>query len=89
MCCQDRVGLTQEQTLYVLMKRIVQVNIKRQYYQPSVKNVILMSEKTVLSDIISAVNWKGNRLYDIFAIKVAFSGLYFVFRVFLLICYLF
>ena len=89
MCCQDRVGLTQEQTLYVLMKRIVQVNIKRQYYQPSVKNVILMSEKTVLSDIISAVNWKGNRLYDIFAIKVPFSGLYFVCRVFLLISYLF
>ena len=31
---------------------------------------------------------KGNRLYDIFAMEVPFSGLYFLFRVFLLISYL-
>ena len=40
-----------------------------------VKNVILMSAKTVSSDIILLVNQKGNRLYDI--CQVAFSGLYF------------
>ena len=48
-----------------------------------------MSAKTVSSDIIPIVNQKGNGLYDIFAMKVAFSGLYFVFRAFLLISYLF
>ena len=51
------------------------------------ENVILMSAKTVSSDIIPIVNQKANRLYDIFAMKVAFSGLYFVFRVFLLIAF--
>ena len=34
------------------MKRMVQANIKRQNYQASVKNIILMSAKTVSSDII-------------------------------------
>ena len=46
------------------------------------ENVILMSAKTISSDIIPVVNQKGNRLYDIFAMKEAFSGLTFVFRVF-------
>ena len=57
------------------MKRIVQTNIKRQKHQTSVKNVMFMSAKTVLDDIILVVNQKGNRLYDIFAMKVAFSSL--------------
>ena len=35
------------------------------------------------------VNRKGNTLYNIFVMKVAISGLNFVFRVFLLISYLF
>ena len=52
-----------------------------------------MSSKTVLSSIIPAVvNQKGNTLYNLFAMKVAFSSLYFVFSVFfvfLLIFYLF
>ena len=43
-----------------------------------------MSAKTISSDITPKVNRKGNRLYDIFAMKVAFSSFYFVFRVFLL-----
>ena len=47
-----------------------------------------MSAKSVLSDIITVVNQKGDRLYDIFATKVAFSGLYVVLRIFLLISYL-
>ena len=64
------------------MKKIVQANIKRQ--QTFGKNVMFMSAKTVLSDIIPIVNRKGNRLYDLFAMKVAFSSFYFVFRVFLL-----
>ena len=34
-----------------------------------------MSAKTVSSHIIPVDNRKGNRLYDIFAMKVAFSGL--------------
>ena len=75
--CQDRVGLTHGQSLFVLKKRMVQVNIKRQNYQTSVKNVILMAAKTVSSDIIPVVNQKGNRLYNIFAMKIALSGLYF------------
>ena len=75
--CQDRVGLTHGQSLFVLKKRMVQVNIKRQNYQTSVKNVILMTAKTVSSDIIPVVNQKGNRLYNIFAMKIALSGLYF------------
>ena len=66
------------------MKRIVQANIKRQKHQTSVKNVIFMSAKTVSSDIILIVNRKGNRLCDIFAMKVPFSSFYFVFRVFIL-----
>ena len=78
----------------MLMKRIVQANIKRQKHQTSVKNVIFVSAKTILSNIISTVNWKGNyitliRLYEIFAMKVAFSSIYFVFTVFLLIFDLF
>ena len=89
LCCQDRVGLTHEVALYVLMKRMAQVNIKTQKHQISVKNVMLMSVKTVSSNIIPTVNQKGNRLYDIFAMKVAFSDLYFVFRVSLLKSYLF
>ena len=66
------------------MKRIVQANIKRQKHQNSVKNVMFMSAKTVSSDITPIVNRKGNRLYDTFAMKVAFSSFYFVLRVFLL-----
>ena len=38
--------------LHVLMKEIVQANIKRQKHQTSVKNVMFMSSKSVLSDII-------------------------------------
>ena len=38
-----------------------------------------MSAKTISSDITPKVNQKGNRLYDIFAMKVAFSSLYFVY----------
>ena len=38
---------------------------------------MFMSAKTVFSDIIPAVNRKGNILYDIFAAKVGFSSLYF------------
>ena len=68
---------------------MVQANIKREKHQNFVKNVMLMSAKTVSSDIVSVVNRKRNILYDIFAIKVGFYGLYFVFRVFLLISYLF
>ena len=67
----------------MLLKRIMQANIKRQKHQTFVKNVIFMSGKTVSSDIIPVVNRKGKRLYDIFATKVAFFS-YFVFRVFLL-----
>ena len=52
-----------------------EANVKRQNYQILVKNAILMSAKTVSSDIILLVNQKGNRLYDI--CQVAFSGLYF------------
>ena len=78
----------------MLMKRIVQANIKRQKHQTSVKNVIFVSAKIDLSNIIPTVNWKGNyitliRLYEILAVKVAFSSIYFVFTVFLLIFYLF
>ena len=80
LCCQDRVGLTHEQALYVLMKTMVQANIKRQKHQTSEKNVILISAKTISSNIISSiVSQKRNRLYDMFAMKVAFSDLYFVF----------
>ena len=71
------------------MKRMMQANIKRQIYQASVKNVILMSAKILSSDIILAANRKRNRWHDIFAMKVVFSGLYFVFRAYLLIFYLF
>ena len=45
---------------------------------------MVMSAKTVSSDIIPIVNWKGNRLYDIFAMKVVFSSFYLAFRVFVL-----
>ena len=71
------------------MKRLVQANIKRQKHQTSMKNVMFMSARTVSSDIIPVVNQKGNRLYDIFAMKVAFASSCFVFRAFLLIFYLF
>ena len=74
---------------YVLMKRIVQTNMKRQKHQTSLENVMLMSSKAVSSDIIPIVNQRGNRLYDIFAMKVAFSSFDFVFRDFLLTLYLF
>ena len=40
------------------MKRMVQANMKKQNYQNSVKNAILMSAKTVSSDIIHIVNQK-------------------------------
>ena len=68
---------------------MVQVNIKIQNYQTSVKNVTLMSAKTVSSDIIPVFKQKETKLYNILAIKVAFFALFFVFRVFLLISYLF
>ena len=74
---------------YVLMKRIVQTNIKRQKHQTSLENVMLMSAKAISSDIIPIVNQRENRLYDIFAMKVAFSSFHFVFRTFLLTFYLF
>ena len=61
------------------MKRNVQENIKRQNYQTSVKNLILMSAETVSIEVIPVVNQKRSRLYDIFAMKVAFSGFYFIF----------
>ena len=48
-----------------------------------------MSAETVSINVIPVGSQKGSRLYDIFVIKVAFSSLYFVFRVFLLISYLF
>ena len=70
--------------LYLFMKRTVQENIKR----TSVKNVIFMSAKTVPNNITPLVKRKGNILYDILAMKVAFSSLYFAFGVFLLIFYL-
>ena len=92
LCCQDRIELTHGQAcmcMYVLIKRMVQVNIKIQNYQTSVKNVTLMSAKTVSSDIIPVFKQKENKLYNILAIKVAFFALFFVFRVFLLISYLF
>ena len=63
---------------------IVPAYIKRQKHQTSVKNVMFVSAKSVLSNIIPIVNPKGNRLYDIFIMKVAFSSFYFVARVFLL-----
>ena len=50
----------------------------------SVENVMFVSAKTVLSDIISIVKLKGNRLYDIFAMTVAFSDFHFAFRIFML-----
>ena len=61
LCCQGRVRLTHGQALYVLMQKMVQANVKRQNYQTSVKNVILMSPKTVSSNIIPIVKEKGNR----------------------------
>ena len=48
-----------------------------------------MPAKALSSDIIPIVNRKGDRLYDIFAMKVAFSNFYFVFRIFLLRFYRF
>ena len=42
--------------LHVLMKGIVQANIKRQKHQTSVKNVMFMSAKSVSNDIIPIVN---------------------------------
>ena len=37
---------------------------------------MFMSPKTVLSNITPVVNQKGNRSYNLFAVKVAFSSLY-------------
>ena len=71
------------------MKKLVQANIKRQKHQTSMKNVMFMSARTVSSIIIPVVNQKRNRLFDIFAMKVAFSSSCFAFRDFLLIFYLF
>ena len=75
ICFVTNTGLDYKQTLYVLLKRMVLASMKRQNYETSVKNVIVMSRKTVSSDIIPLVNQKGNTLYDIFEMKVAFSGL--------------
>ena len=69
---------------HVIMKGIVQANIKRQKHQTSVKNAMFMSAKSVWGDIIPIVNRKENRLYDIFVMKAAFFNFSFVFRVFLL-----
>ena len=49
--------------LYVLIKKIMWVNIKRQKHQTSAKHVMFMSAKTILSDIIPIVNQKGNKSY--------------------------
>ena len=54
------------------MIQIVQANKKRQKPQTSLKNVMFISPKTVSTDITPAVNQKRNRLYHIFAKKVAF-----------------
>ena len=72
------------------MKKMVKANIKSQNYQTSVKNVTVMSAKIAFSDIIPVVNQKeiDYKIYER-SMKEAFSGLYFVFRVFLLISYLF
>ena len=50
---------------------------------------MFMSAKTTLSDIILVFYQKGKKIIEIFAIKVAFSGLCFVFRVALLTFYMF
>ena len=71
--------------LHVLMKRIAQANIKRQKHQTSVRNVIFMSAKSVLS--LHIVNQKGNRLYDIqlyICNESSYFQFLFGFRVFLL-----
>ena len=70
--------------LCLLMKGIVQANIKRQIPPTSLKDVMFVSTKTVLSNMLPIVNQKGNRLYGIFEMKVAFSSSYFVLRGFLL-----
>ena len=75
--------------LYVLMKRIMHANIKKQKPQTSVKKCNVCAAKIVLSNIIRIVNQKSNRLFDIFTMKVAFSSFYFVLRVLLLILCLF
>ena len=41
------------------------------------KNVMFMSVKSVWSDIITAVNQKGNNLYDMFVMKEGFSSFIF------------
>ena len=74
--------------LYVRIKRIVQANKKKQKHQTSEKNVLLVYAKTFSRDIIPIVNKKGNRLYDIFAMKLAFFSFHFVFRDFPLTFYL-
>ena len=74
--------------LYVRIKRIVQANKKKQKHQTSEKNVLLVYAKTFSRDIIPIINKKGNRLYDIFAMKLAFFSFYFVFRDFPLTFYL-
>ena len=74
------VGLTHEQALYVLTKWMVQANI-RQKHQTSVKNVSL--EKLFWAISYHYSTKKGNKLYDIFAMKVVFFLVYIVFRVLL------
>ena len=54
------------------MKGIVQANIKRQIPPTSLKDVMLVSTKTVLSNMLPIVNQKGNRSYGIFEMKIAF-----------------
>ena len=57
--------------------------------QTTLKNIMVLSGKTVSSDTIPVDNQRGNRSYNIFAMKVAFSSFYFFFRIFLLKFYLF
>ena len=54
------------------MKGIVQANIKRQIPPTSLKDVMLVSTETVLSNMLPIVNQKGNRSYGIFEMKIAF-----------------
>ena len=55
-------------------------------YEKNSAGIMLVSLRTVLSNITpTVVSQKENRLYDLFAMKVAFSSLYFAFRVYLLI----
>ena len=53
-----------------LKKIIVQASTKRQKHQISMKNVMFMSAKTVLSNILPVVNQKRYKLYEIFVSTV-------------------